>query len=66
LRDEEILAIPIDDSCADAPRVRAPTPKRIDDLLLHHARGKLIDLPSFGEGSFVEADDGKRHGEVAA
>lgn len=66
LRDEEILAIPIDETCAEAPRVRAPTPKRIDDLLLEHARGKLIDLPSFGEGSFVEADDGKSHGEAAA
>ena len=66
LHDEEILAIPIDDTCAEAPRVRAPTPKRIDDLLLEHARGKLIDLPSFGEGSFVEAEDGKSHGEVTA
>lgn len=66
LRDEEILGIPIDETCAEAPRVRAPTPKRIDDLLLEHARGRLIDLPSFGEGRFIEADDGKSHGEAAA
>ena len=59
LRDQKILEIPIDDSCAETPRVRAPTPKMIDDLLLEHARGKLIDLPSFGAGSFVKADDGK-------
>ena len=59
LRDDEVLAIPIDAACANAPRVRAPTPKMIDDLLLEHGKGKLIDLPSFGEGSFVEADDGK-------
>jgi hypothetical protein len=65
LRDEEILGVPIDASCAEAPRVRAPTPKMIDDLLLEHANGKLIDLPSFGEGSFVKADDGKCRGEVA-
>ena len=31
----------------------------IDDLLLEHARGKLIELPSFGTGGFVRADDGK-------
>ncbi|MBT8468800.1 MAG: hypothetical protein HKN10_15825 [Myxococcales bacterium] len=31
----------------------------IDDLLLEHAQGKLIDLPSFGAGGFVRADDGK-------
>ena len=59
LRDEEILAIPVDERCANAPRVRAPTPKMIDDLLLEHAQGKLIELPSFGAGGFVRADDGK-------
>jgi len=58
LRDEEILEIPIDESCAEAPRVKAPTPKQIDDLLLEHAKGKLIDLPGFGEGHYVQADDG--------
>jgi len=66
LRDEEILAVPIDESSAEAPRVRAPTPKMIDDLLLQHASGKLIDLPSFGEGRFVQADDGKYRGEIAS
>jgi len=65
LHDEEIAVIPIDASCAEAPRVRAPTPKMIDDLLLQHARGKLIDLPRFGSGGYVEADDGKRRGEIA-
>lgn len=64
LRDEEILAISIDASCAHAPRVRPPTPKMIDDLLLEHAEGKLIDLPSFGDGSFAQADDGKYRGEA--
>ena len=58
LRDEEVLAIRIDAACADAPRVHAPTPKMIDDLLLEHAQGKLIDLPSFGEGNYIQADDG--------
>jgi hypothetical protein len=60
LRDEEILSIPIDATCADAPRVRAPTPKMIDDLLLEHAQGKLIDLPTFGEAHYTQADDGDR------
>lgn len=64
LRDETILEVPIDVGCANAPRVRAPTPKMIDDLLLEHAQGKLIDLPSFGEGSFVQADDGRYRGEA--
>ena len=62
LRDEQVLSIPIDASCANTPRVRPPTPKMIDDLLLEHGRGKLIDLPSFGDGSFVQADDGKVRG----
>jgi hypothetical protein len=64
LRDQEILAIPIDASCAETPRVRAPTPRMIDDLLVQHAKGKLIDLRDFGEGSFVQADDGKYRGEI--
>ena len=63
IRNEEILVVPIDASCAEVERVRAPTPKMIDDLLLEHARGKLIDLPSFGEGDFVQADDGKYRGD---
>ncbi|MEM8609227.1 MAG: hypothetical protein AAGF92_19145 [Myxococcota bacterium] len=64
LEDLQILEIPIDDSCAQVAPVRPPTPKRIDDLLLEHAQGKLIDLPSFGDGQFVNADDGKSRGET--
>lgn len=63
LHDQPILEIPIDEACAQVAPVRAPTPKMIDDLLLRHARGKLIDLPSFGDGRFVDADDGKHRGD---
>lgn len=64
LEDQPILDIDIDDTCAEVAAVRAPTPKMIDDLLLRHGQGKLIDLPNFGDGHFVDADDGKYQGEV--
>jgi hypothetical protein len=38
--------------------VREATPKEIDDFLLTHAAGRLIDLPGFG-GGYVGGDDGK-------
>ena len=38
--------------------VSEPTPKQIDNLLLSHANGKIIDLPDFGSG-YVHGDDGK-------
>jgi hypothetical protein len=37
----------------------------LDDLLLEHAKGKPIDLPSFGSGGYVQADDGKYRGETS-
>ncbi len=58
LRDEVVdeLALPME-APAEAP-AREPTPKELDDFLLGFARGKLIDLPSFGDG-YVRTDDGK-------
>jgi hypothetical protein len=38
--------------------LRERTPKEMDDFLLGFAAGRLIDLPSFGDG-FVRTDDGK-------
>jgi len=64
VRDEPVLSIPIDATCADVAPVRAPTPKEIDDLLLGHAVGKLIVLPDFGDG-FVHGDDGRPRESVA-
>jgi hypothetical protein len=40
------------------PAQREATPKEIDDFLLGHAAGRLIDLPGFG-GGYVRGDDGK-------
>ncbi|MEO0325374.1 MAG: hypothetical protein AAF447_20630 [Myxococcota bacterium] len=58
LRDEVALelALPME-APAQAPE-REPTPKELDDFLLGFALGKLIDLPSFGDG-YVRTDDGK-------
>jgi len=58
LRDEVILTIDIDDTCAAIECIPEPTPKEIDDLLLSVANGKIIDLPEFG-GGYIHGDDGK-------
>jgi len=58
LRDDHVLDILIDDDCRVVECVAEPTPKQIDDLLLRHANGRIIDLPDFGAG-YVESDDGK-------
>jgi|GEM_PF-1748580 len=45
---------------ASAPlRPREPTPKEIDDFLLSHAQGKLIDLPGI-KSQYLDGDDGRR------
>ena len=58
LRDEEIATVEVGPDPADAPRVREPTPKELDDFLLGFARGRLIDLPEIG-GGYVRTDDGR-------
>lgn len=58
LRDEVILTIDIDETCAAIECVPEPTPKEVDDLLLSVANGKIIDLPNFG-GGYIHGDDGK-------
>ncbi len=58
LCDEPVLDFAIDAACATIPCRPEPTPREIDDLLLRHANGKIIDLPSFGSG-YVDCDDGK-------
>lgn len=59
LCDDFVLDIPIDSSCADVACRPEPTPKEVDELLLEHAIGKLIDLPDFG-GGYIGSDDGKK------
>jgi hypothetical protein len=60
IHEQTVLAADVDpDRARAAVGVRVPTPKDIDDLLLRHAVGRLIDLPDFG-GGFVQADDGQR------
>ncbi|MGF1467585.1 MAG: hypothetical protein ACFCGT_15780 [Sandaracinaceae bacterium] len=56
LRDEVVEEIEVGQGPVAA--AREPTPKELDDFLLGFARGRLIDLPSFGEG-YVRGDDGK-------
>jgi hypothetical protein len=56
IRDEEVARIAIDGEVPYARR--EATPKEIDDFLLGHAAGRLIDLPGFG-GGYVRGDDGK-------
>jgi hypothetical protein len=65
LRDDLVLEIDIDESCADVPCRPEPTPKELDEMLLAHAAGRLIDLPGFG-GGYVGSDDGKRSAISAA
>ncbi len=57
LQDELVEEIPIPKTPPEA--VPEPTPKELDDFLLEHAKGRLLDLPSFGDG-YVRTDDGKR------
>lgn len=56
IRDEEVARIAIDGEVP--PARREATPKEIDDFLLGHAAGRLIDLPGFG-GGYVRGDDGQ-------
>ncbi len=57
LRDEEVMAFDIE--AEDPPgELREPTPKELDDFLLEHAKGRLIDLPGFG-GGYVKGEDGR-------
>ncbi|HKP95353.1 MAG TPA: hypothetical protein VJ385_06305 [Fibrobacteria bacterium] len=58
LRDEQVADILIGDEQGQGT-VREATPKEIDDFLLAHAAGRLIDLPGFG-GGYVGGDDGRR------
>ncbi|MEO0477941.1 MAG: hypothetical protein AAF196_00530 [Planctomycetota bacterium] len=58
IHDEDVVALPIDAEARSLDCVPEPTPREIDDLLLEHANGKIIDLPNFGSG-YVEIDDGK-------
>lgn len=57
LCDTRVLTVEVGEGVPDAPPVRLPTPKMLDELLLGYAAGKLIDLPDFG-GGFVAGDDG--------
>jgi hypothetical protein len=66
LREEQVAEIRIEDAGGGredgmrdaAGPVREATPKEIDDFLLTHAAGRLIDLPGFG-GGYAGGDDGK-------
>ena len=49
---EDIVVEPVEEI------VYEPTPKEMDLFLLEFAKGRLVDLPDFGEG-FVKTDDGK-------
>ena len=59
LRDEVVLTVDVNDPVPTPDGLREPTPKELDDFLLSHAAGRLIDLPGFGDG-YVKGDDGKR------
>lgn len=62
VRDEQVLAVSVPDETPPAP-VCELTPKDVDDYLLGLARGRLIDLPGFGDG-YIRGDDGMRRGRA--
>ena len=54
----ETYAIPEAVSSESISSVRELTPKEIDDFLLEHAKGRLIDLPGYKQ-KYLKGDDGK-------
>ena len=63
MQDLVVTEITVPATAEDVVVVSEPTPKQIDDLLLGHANGKILDLPDFGSG-YVHGDDGKSADEV--
>ncbi len=57
LREETLVECEVEGG-EPPPAARELTPKELDDFLLGHAAGRLIDLPGFG-GGFVRGDDGR-------
>ena len=58
LHNETVEVVEIKSEFADARCTSEPTPKQIDDLLLKHGEGRIIDLPKLG-GGFKHGDDGQ-------
>ena len=58
LTDQCVLEFTVDESASTLLCKPEPTPKQIDDFLLRFAKGRIIDLPNFGEG-YIQGDDGK-------
>ncbi|MEM6960693.1 MAG: hypothetical protein AAF550_02985 [Myxococcota bacterium] len=58
LEDIIIPSVPHQGRVQTTEDLREPTPKELDEYLLTHAAGRLIDIPRFA-GGYVSGDDGK-------
>jgi hypothetical protein len=60
---EHLTTIEIGDALASPEPVHELSPKELDAMLIGRANGRLIDLPSWGDG-LIKGDDGGRAGDV--